>query len=216
MKQTENRWFYGAAALVILSAILYCSWPLGFWLNPLANKTGLASELGAFGQPYNWVFIWGDIVSGLLLIAGCALLWWRWRPVDWVRAMLILLGIYGLMGALDAALPESCLPSLQVCGPVLQDPMLILHGTFDFIGSIALFVTLLLAMLFIHKHNVKWRPWIVAIGVGGTIFALLSGAFYIWGGPSYWAQRYYLTLSCVWVASIPFVLRPVRQIELDD
>jgi hypothetical membrane protein len=169
---------------------------------------GLASELGAYGQPYNWVFIGGDVLSGALLLAGCMLLIRAYRLRGWAWWTLTLLAVYGVCGALDAALPESCLPSQQVCGPVLHDPMLILHGVFDLVGSAALLATLVIAARFVQLHNREWRPWIYAIGIAGTLFAVLSGVFYIFGGPGYWAQRYYISLSCVWVASIPFVLRP--------
>lgn len=204
----ERRIFAAASTLIILSAILYCSWPLGFPLNPKAMQDGLASELGAFGQPYNWVFIWGDIVSGVLLLAAVMLLLRARKPTRWAWLALIFLAIYGVCGALDAALPMHCLPSEQVCGPVLHDPMLILHGAIDFIGSTTLVGTLVAAAIFVRKHNRQWQSWIYVIGAGGTAFALASGAFYVWGGPGYWAQRYYISLSCIWVASMPFVLRP--------
>jgi hypothetical protein len=204
----RERKFVIAAALTILSAALYCSWPLGLWLNPRASQNGLASELGAFGQPYNWVFIWGDIISGALLLAGCLLLIRMYSLKGWARLSVILLAVYGVCGALDAALPMSCLPSEQACGSVFSSPMLILHGTFDLAGTTALFFTLVAAAIFVHNTSRQWRTWIYIIGTGGTVFALLSGVFYIWGGPGYWAQRYYLTLSCIWVASMPFVLRP--------
>ncbi len=208
--RTERAVFFSVAALTILSAALYCSWPLGFWLNPEAMQDGLASELGAFGQPYDWVFIWGDIVSGVLLVIVVTMLVRLYKQTSWARLALIFLAIYGLCGALDAALPLHCLPSEEVCGPVLHDPMLIVHGSFDLIGSTALIGTLVAAGGFVHKQNREWWPWICLVGIGGTLFAIASGVFYIWGGPGYWAQRYYITLSCVWVASMPFVLRPKR------
>ena len=207
-RKSERPVFAGAAILTILSAVLYCSWPLGFWLNPKAMQSGLASELGAFGQPYNWVFIWGDIMSGVLLVAAVSLLIWLYKMTGWARLAMVFLAIYGICGALDAALPMHCLPSEQVCGSVLHDPMLILHGGFDLVGSTALIGTLAAAAIFVHRQNREWRPWIYTIGMGGTLFAIASGIFYVWGGPGYWAQRYYITLSCVWVASMPFVLRP--------
>ena len=213
LNRRERRAFTAAAALTILSAILYCSWPLGFWLNPVANRTGLASELGAFGQPYNWVFIWGDISSGILLLAGVIVLIRLYKLTGWARRSMILLAIYGICGALDAALPMSCLPSEQACGSVFASPMLILHGVFDLLGSITLIGTLVAAAIFVHANSRQWRAWIYTIGAGGTLFAIASGVFYIWGGPGYWAQRYYITLSCVWVASIPFILRPRTLIE---
>jgi len=211
-KKHEHKLFATAAILTIVSAILYCSWPLGVWLNPVASRKGLASELGAFGQPYNWVFIWGDIVSGMLLLGAVTMLIRLYSLKGWARLSLILLAIYGVCGALDAAIPMSCLPSEQVCGPIFSDPLLILHGLFDITGSVALFGTLVVTAVHVHVNSREWRMWIYAIGIGGTLFALASGVFYVWGGPGFWAQRYYITLSCIWVASIPYVLRPSRAI----
>ncbi len=207
-KRRDNRLFTVAAGLVTASAILYCSWPLGFWLNPVASRTGLASELGAIGQPYNWVFIWGDIVSGALLVAGVGILIRMYRLTSWARIAMLLLALYGICGALDAAFPMHCLPSEEVCGPVLHNPELIVHGIFDLTGSVALIGTLVASAVHVHKNSPQWQTWIYVIGIGGTLFAIISGIFYITGGPGYWAQRYYITLSCIWVASIPFVLRP--------
>jgi len=206
MKRGQKTIFAWATALVICAASFYCSWPLGFLLNPAAMHAGLASELGAYGQPYNWLFIGADIVSGLLLLIGSVMLIHAFRLKGLARLAFILLVVYGICGALDAALPMRCLPSLQVCGPIIHDPMLILHGVFDFAGSIALVGTLLVAAKYVRRHNRAWLPWIYVIGVGAVVFAVFSGVFYIWGGPGYWAQRYYITLSSVWVASLPFVV----------
>lgn len=212
LKRSERTAFVAAAVSTILSAIVYCSWPLGFWLNPRAMQSGLASELGAFGQPYNWVFIWGDIVSGVLLVAAVVVLSRLYKPTGWMRQSLIYLAIYGICGAIDAALPMSCLPSEQQCGSVFGNPLLVMHGAADFIESIALICTLVTAAVYVYGHSRRWSAWIWAIGIGGTIFAIISGIVAIWGGPGYWAQRYYITLSCIWVASMPFVFRPERGI----
>ncbi len=202
-KQTAFTW---AATLIGVAAVLYSSWPLGFWLNPSAMRSGLASELGAFGQPYNWFFIAADVVSGMLLLAATVLLQRYLKLKSWARVTMVLLSIYGICGAVDAVLPLQCLPSLQVCGPVLNDPLLILHGASDLLGSIALIGTLVSAGIHVYRHNREWLSWIYTIGLGGTIFAVASGLLYIVHGPGFWAQRYYITLSSLWVISIPFVL----------
>jgi hypothetical membrane protein len=196
-----------ATVFVVTAAVLYCSWPLGFILNPTAEKTGLASELGALHQPYNWLFIWADIVSGVLLAAACWLLAKQMHAQGWRKAGLILLAIYGICGALDAALPIRCLPSEQICGPILHDPLLIFHGLIDFIGSLALVGTFVAEWRYAKRYHPAWLPWIYIIGSGGMLFAALSLYFILTHGPGYWAQRYYITLSCVWVASLPFVFR---------
>ncbi len=210
MRQRQLLFFRAAALITACSALLYCSWPLGFVLNPLAMRSGLASELGAFGQPYNWVFIVGDVASGLLLVVAAAVLLRLYRLRGSSRIALVLLAVYGLCGAADAALPMRCLPSLQVCGPIFHDPLLILHGVFDFVGSFALLGTVWAAGRYVWRENQQWRLWIYVIGGGGILFAILSAVFYVAHGPGYWAQRYYITLSCIWVASLPFILRPKR------
>src|SRR5882757_1936735 len=143
MRRKQKNAFRLAAMLTACAALLYCSWPLGFWLDPSVMHSGLASELGAVGQPYSWLFIWADVVSGVLITFGVVMLIRAYKLKTWGRWALILLAIYGVCGALDAALPMRCVPSLQVCGPVMHDPLLILHGAFDLLGSLALIGTLL-------------------------------------------------------------------------
>ncbi len=196
-----------AATLTVLSAILYCSWPLGFWLNPQANQRGLASELGAFGQPFNWLFIGADVVSGIFLMAACYLLAQQFKVTGWRKLALISLAFYGLFGAIDASLPIHCLPSLQQCGSVFRSPLVIFHGAVDIAGSLSLTGTLVAEWIYTRRHHAAWLTWIYVIGGGGVVFAGLSLLFIIMDGPGYWAQRYYITLSCVWVASLPFVFR---------
>lgn len=208
MLTKKEKWGFAiAAVLVVTAAVLYCSWPLGFVLNPAAEKTGLASELGAIHQPYNWLFIWADIASGVSLVFACLLLAKLFQASGWRKAGLVLLAVYGVCGAIDAALPLKCLPSLQVCGSVWHDPVMIVHGVVDISGSVALIGTLVAEWMYARRHHPNWLPWIYIIGGGGVVFAGLSLWFIIVNGPGYWAQRYYITLSCIWVASLPFVFR---------
>lgn len=199
--------FWISEGLVLLAALLYCSWPLGFVLNPLASRTGLASELGAIGQPYNWVFIGGDVASGIVLVVAVVALYWLIRPRGWVRICMLALAVYGICGALDAALPLQCIPSTMNCGPMLQNGRLLLHGAVDLIGSTALIVTLFAAWRAIPLEHRQAQLWIRVIGVASVIFGIMSLVLWLLHGPGYWAQRYYITISCVWVASIPFMLR---------
>lgn len=195
-----------ACVLLGVGSLLYASWPLGFVLDPSVMRSGLASELGAYGRPYNWFFIWSDILNGVFVLAGVLALFTIKKPNRPQRLSLILLAVYGVCGAIDAALPLSCLPSLQVCGPVFHDPILIAHGVVDFAGSLSLIGSLVAAGYYVYVFNRRWLPWIWTIGLGGTLFAAASAILYVLHGPGYWAQRYYITLSSVWVVSVPFVL----------
>lgn len=207
LTKNEKRGFVIAAMLAVTAAVLYCSWPLGFILNPTAEKTGLASELGAYHQPYNWLFIGADIASGAMLMMACVLLAREFKAEGWRKAGLVLLAVYGLCAALDASLPLDCLPTEQVCGPIFHNPLLVLHGVIDIIGSAALVGTLMAEWIYAKLYHPNWLKWIYIMGSGGVIFGLLSAVFLLTHGPGYWAQRYYITLSCIWVASLPFVFR---------
>ncbi len=126
---------------MFLAGLLYSSWPLGFWLNPRANR-GLASNLEALHQPYNWVFIAFDVISGAII---CVAAWWllrfirkhrkRWDNI-WLEAAIMGVGIFGLLTALDAVLPLNCVEAEQHCLPPLEDPYFVIHGIAS-IGSIA-------------------------------------------------------------------------------
>jgi len=216
MRRRQTISFRWAALATVCASLLYCSWPLGFLLNPKVMRSGLASELGALGQPYAWLFIGADIVSGMFLVAAVVLLARAFRVKGWRKAGLSLLALYGICGALDAALPLKCLPSLQACGSVWHDPMMILHGTVDFAGSAALIGTLVAEWMHAQRYRTMWLPWIYSIGGGGVVFAGLSLWFIVASGPGYWAQRYYLTLSCIWVASIPFMIRWQNRVTIEE
>ena len=126
---------------MLLAGLLYASWPLGYWLNPRATR-GLASNLEALHQPYNWVFISLDVVSGALI---CLATWWLFHFVRkhkhqtdniWLETVVVGFGAFGLLTALDAALPLDCVESTERCLPPLDDPYFVIHGIVS-IGSIA-------------------------------------------------------------------------------
>src|SRR5215469_5111021 len=89
----------GLWLLGTIAGILYVSWPLGYWLNPAVSKESLASGLEAVGQPYSWLFVSADIVSSLLIIAVCWMLWLTFRRHQLVKAVpaaLMLIAFYGI------------------------------------------------------------------------------------------------------------------------
>jgi len=59
----------------LVAALAYCSWPIGFLVNPALTATGLASDLEAHGQPYSWLFILLDCVTGLFALVAVGLAW---------------------------------------------------------------------------------------------------------------------------------------------
>src|SRR5579863_4528936 len=98
-----------APFLGILAGITYLSWPLAYALNRTVVERGLASDLEVGGQPYNWLFIGLDILSGFFMVA-LALLAWKGaeRRPGRTGGGLFGYGLFGLSSMLDAAVPLSC------------------------------------------------------------------------------------------------------------
>jgi hypothetical protein len=104
-----------------LSAITYNSWPLGYILNNYTARTSLASDLEKTGQPYFWVFIAGDVITGMLLLVACIFLNIDLKSKLKGKALNIaILGLasFGLFTAICALLPSECsITSYLKCGP---------------------------------------------------------------------------------------------------
>jgi hypothetical protein len=94
------------------TALLYNSWPLGYILNYKTARFGLASDLAGKGQPYDWIFILGDVIVGACLIAICGLIRLKLHKELWSRSVAaVVLGVFmfGLFTATSAAAPNTCL-----------------------------------------------------------------------------------------------------------
>jgi hypothetical protein len=73
------------------------------WLlvNPAVSRTGLASELEGLHQPYNWLFILLDVLSGILVAAVSIFMWQKGRHT--VRKVLIInFALFGIFTLVDA------------------------------------------------------------------------------------------------------------------
>lgn len=187
--------------LACLAGITYSSWPLGYILNPSVNSTQLASALEGLHQPFNWVFISGDIISSLLMLVVSWLLWRHYRNKYknyFLNFVLINLIIFALGTIIDTLLPESCLPGAASCLSWRHNPILLAHGIFSILASFCLF----LALLFIWWKN---RTLIfTALMIGYIVFGLLS--LYEAVGPtqSNFSQHYYISLCSLGMALIPY------------
>jgi hypothetical protein len=187
--------------LACLAGILYSSWPLGYILNPAVNRSALASALEALHQPYNWVFISGDVSSSLLMILICWLLWRHYRnrrPQLFLRVVLINVAIFALGTIADTLLPERCLPGVASCPSWQHNPLLLIHGVFSILASFCLF----LALLFIWWRN--RTPLLSAVMVGYIIFGLLSLYEAVSLTHGNFSQHYYITLCGIGMALIPY------------
>lgn len=204
MFQTQtSKTFIIAALASVIAGVIYNSWPLGYLLNPLVSRSGLASELGAIGQPYNWVFIVLDIISGVLVVLVTVLLW-NMSSKLMQKVVLANFALFGIMTALSAAIPMTCEPSLTSCPPLSRQPWLVVHGLASILASVCLFVSV--CLVWWQKRQQTGAGVMSILLAGWTLFGVLSVYFFFVTGPGYLAQRYYITLCSVWMVLLPFML----------
>lgn len=194
-----------STAAAVVAAFLYDSWPLGTLLNPQANK-GLASNLEAAHQPFNWLFIGFDIISGLLIFAVAVNLLYRFRLRSGrvLKTALFGYGVFGLLTVLDAVLPLDCVPTIRTCPSPLDDPSYILHGIGS-IGSVTGLAISVAAFWWLYKATptFRWLLWPVAlIWLGFGMVTLLLIAH---DTSSTTAQHIFITLCAAWMVIVPWL-----------
>lgn len=201
--------------LCISAGITYSSWPLGYLLNPRVAKSSLASGLEAVNQPYNWLFVAADVISSVLTIVACLLLWQSYRNAKIRRpilAGLVCAILFALGTAMAALLPEHCVPNLMVCPSFTQDHFLLVHGAASLLGSVGLFIALVIWWLQ-KRTNVLLLVLLVAYIVFGAI-SLVQAV--LPAGRGNWSQDYYMTLCSILLMSLPAcvaVLSPSKKLQ---
>ncbi len=147
----------------VLAAIFYSSWPLGFIFNPTVSHNDLASELEASHQPYNWLFITLDILTGLVLLYS-GFMQWRKSP----KRLIIKLSILGYMlfGALviaAAIAPYNCNSLVQNCATLPNQPLYLIHGLASIFSVVFLFISLALVCKMLIDQ--KLYNWLTLLGM---------------------------------------------------
>lgn len=213
-KRFTLKWQF-ITALTILAGLVYSSWPLGYILNPIANR-GLASNLEGLHQPYNWVFDALDIVSGVLVV-GVSLWLLRittYKRSAWLWAAIAGYGTFGLLTAVDALIPIDCAQGLQQCGSLIDHPLIIAHGVVS-MGSIAGLTVSIVSMwrlLAFHNSRSSLVAWLLngtmlvwfSFGVGTLLLILSSQS-------SALSQHVFIVICSLWIAGLPYMIwRSVR------
>jgi hypothetical protein len=192
------------------AGVLYNSWPLGYVLNPVANR-GLASNLEGLGQSYNWLFIVLDILSGLVVVATAVILYDRNRRsrhwlLDW---SIISYGLFGFLTALDALVPVDCLDTVQRCNILSGHPLIILHGlaSLGSIGFLTFSIIGLWYLLAFEQRAVRPLRWLLyAIGLGWFGFGIATGVFLLDKRSSALSQHLFIVVCALWIALLPYLV----------
>jgi len=208
--------------LMFLAGLLYSSWPLGYWLNPEANR-GLASDLEASHQPYSWVFISMDIACGILVGLASGKLLTIVRSSSnrknlfglWVAVLGA--GVFGLFTAIDALLPLNCIEGTPHCVASLDNSYFVIHGIFS-IGSVtgltisivAIWLLLLLredaVMSLVHLTPAMFL--VVWLGFGAlTLYLVLHNR------SSALSQHIFIGFCCLWLIALPYFVRLVIRLQ---
>jgi hypothetical protein len=210
-KRIQKNWLT-VATLTTLAAILYCSWPLGYALNPSIGHRGLASELEALHEPYNWLFIMLDIASGIMVIAAAYLIWraLHGKRGKWLLAVLINYAIFGIGTTADALMPMKCVPSsLTHCPGINQDHLLVAHGVASILAAFCLFISVVLVWW--RHHNVGQSLLMSTMIVAWILFGVMSVVFFFIPGPGNWSQHYFITICSAWIVILPYTVGlPIR------
>lgn len=192
--------------LSFAAALFYSSWPLGFFLNPSVGHHDLASQLEAPHQPYSWVFIALDVLTGIsLVIVGTVQL--RIRRNTMMTLVIFSYMLFGALVAVAAILPLSCDPTLGQCGPLIRAPRVIIHGASSIISVNMLLISILLLTKMVYEgRRRKIIQGVFGLILGGWLVfgigSLLEMAHHI---HSNFLQYYFITvcsLSIILVVSV--------------
>lgn len=206
------------AILTSLAGLLYCAWPLGYILNPLANQ-GLASNLQGSGQPYNWLFILLDVVCGAVVLYVAVELYrlMTVRPWRSFKSLTVLsFALFGFLTALDALLPVDCAADQNRCGNILSHPLVIIHGVVS-IGSIAALAVSVLAGWSILRKT-KQAEWLklysTFILASYFFFGLVTGLLIYTDRSSAFSQHVFIIICSLWIATLPIIVLKESQKNL--
>jgi hypothetical protein len=147
--------------LAVTAAVLYNIWPLGYVLDPGALQNSYISALEVSGKPYAWVFILGDVLTSICVLAA-VLTMIKIKPLRWP----VLAGYltFGLATIAEATIPiaSRCEVSVSACG-ISPSQVLSPHDLASIIAAVGLFVGLLFAKRHARSNNLnvgvyKWLP----------------------------------------------------------
>lgn len=167
--------------LGFLAGLIYNIWPLGYIMNPSVARVGLASDLQASGQPYNWFFIAGDVACFLFILALVAVLVKHARSNKSFAGGLYGLAAFGIFTTVSALIPLNCQGDIRQCGYEPRQPL----GWHDIAGGLAalgLFLAMVYGLRIFKSGQRLWQATLALLVVWGLwglwfMYATLYGNF---------------------------------------
>jgi len=147
-----------------VAAVLYCSWPLGYVLNPIVAHGAFASQLEASHEPYDWLFISFDILSGVILFAGGLVQWAKTKSLT-IRFSIAGYMIFAVLVIVAAILPDGCSSSSTACYSVAHSPSSVIHGLASVASVIALLASIVLILTALFGHHVSHWAKVIILSV---------------------------------------------------
>ena len=207
---------------MILSGLLYSSWPLGYWLNPRATY-GLASDLGALYQPYNWLFISLDVGCAILVIISSiklfAIIITNYHQQNLFRLQIAVMGVggFGLFTGITALMPLNCIQGSPNCQILLSNPYFLIHGIFS-IGSVTFLTISIIAiwlLLFLRDRSVSPLAYLLP-GIFLLIwlgFGIRTLSLVLQNRSSTLSQRIFIEFCSLWLVLLPYLVGLVIRLQ---
>lgn len=178
-----------AVGAFVVAAVFYCAWIPGQFATPAVDRThGYLSELAARNQPWSVLFRLTDAATGLLVLAGVALVprvareWLGW----------LALAGFGVFTVADSVFPLDC--------AALSDPTCDGGPLIHTFTSVAATTSVLISMV-VLAH--LWRSrvaWVIAgAALVATVVMLVTVPLH---GPVGVAQRVQVLLIAAWLFSL--------------
>jgi hypothetical protein len=187
--------------LSLIAGIIYNSWPLGFILNPAVAHHGLASELAARGQPYHWLFVYGDVFSSLLMLLVAGRILAYNKPFNDKLAVVSLSGIalFCVMASIAALCPVQCVSALRQCPSFTHNPITLLHAIASIMVGFGLLIALTALWLKQRHDRFLTAQFLIYFLFGSYAFMTL-----FLPGKDILAQNVFIALCSICLAAYPY------------
>ena len=195
-----------ALALGVVAAVVYNSWPLGFWLDRAGMRGTYVSVLEVPGRRDAHLFVTCDVLAGLLAVVAGLLLRRSRGPAAWGPAAWGLV-IFGVGNVLEASIPidATCAVSVASCGTG-PGAMFAPHD----IASLISLAGLAIALWSLREHS-RWMQAVIGLWILTGLFMVISVVVVRWVTVS---QTSFIVACGVALAAVPLpiVLPPVRSL----